>query len=389
MSIESIAYDRRRPIVDKLIADGDVARAVITAEIAGGDFIAETIIEAKLPGVELSGLIVAKEGEYTIRSRVYDPDTDEEYAPIRQEGAIGSYAATVREEYQEFLNSVADSYCLEAQFLSDQANRIAARVFEVYGDELEYPFEDNDAAVWRTPNNRKWYGIIMNVLRSKVTKDKPEEGTADPRVDVMNVKINPDELDTLLGTAGIYECYHMNKKLWVSIILDGTLDDDRVMELISVSRSLVKKGSASGSKQAKAGRSYWIIPSNPVQYDVVMGFMTSPNNTISWTQRIQAEAGDYLYIYQTNPVASIMHKCEVVRANVPRSEAYGIDDIVAETMESKKTKPVMFLKLLETYPVGHYSREFMNEHGIKKTIRGQRSMPLELVEAMEQNKVLK
>lgn len=387
MSIESVVFDRRRPIIDRLICEGETAQLELTAKIAGGDFVAETIIRAGTAGIELGGKLVAREGDFSIASRCYDPETDEDYAPIRQDGAIGSYAATVREEYREFLENIADSYCLETQFGSDQANRIAADVFSVYGDELDYPFDESDAAVWRVPSNDKWYGIIMNVSRSKVTKEKPEDGEADPKVDVMNVKINPEELQALLAENGIYECYHMNKKLWVSVVLDGTVSDERLMELIGVSRNLVKLGKAGAAKKQKQeGRSYWIIPSNPVQYDVVMGFMTSPDNTISWTQRVQAEAGDYLYIYQTNPVASIMHKCEVVRANVPRIEAYGIDDIVMEMMESKKDKPVMFLKLLETYPVGKYSREFMNEHGIKKTVRGQRSMPLELVEAMEQMK---
>lgn len=387
MSIESKVFDRRRPIIDKLIACEHGTRIEFTREISGGDFIAETIIEAGATGIELGGFVVAREGDFSIKCRLYDPETDEEYAPIRQEHAIGSYAATVREEYRKFLENIADSYCLEVQFASDQANRIARRVFEICGDELDYPFEENDAAVWRVPRNSKWYGIIMSVSKSKVTKEKPAEGEDDPKVDVLNVKINQEELAELLAVDGIYECYHMNKKMWVSIILDGTLSDEEILLHIATSCSLVQFGKSSGSKKAsRRGRSYWIIPSNPGQYNVVMGFKASPDNTISWTQRIQAEVGDYLYIYQTNPVASIMHKCEVVRANVPRHEAYGFEFIPAEMMESKKNKPIMYIKLLETYPVGKYSREFMNEHGIKKTVRGQRSMPIELVEAMEKNK---
>ena len=42
--------------------------------------------------------------------------------------------------------------------------------------------------------------------------------------EVMNVKVLPADVKNLILEEGIYECYHMNKKNWVSIILDDTLE---------------------------------------------------------------------------------------------------------------------------------------------------------------------
>ena len=60
-------------------------------------------------------------------------------------------------------------------------------------------------------------------------------------IEVINVKINPNDKDNLLKIEGIYEAYHMNKKSWISIILDDTLSDDLISELIDNSYKLVSK----------------------------------------------------------------------------------------------------------------------------------------------------
>ena len=63
-------------------------------------------------------------------------------------------------------------------------------------------------------------------------------------IEVINVKINPNDKDNLLKIEGIYEAYHMNKKSWISIILNDTLSDDLVSELIDNSYKLVGKHGA-------------------------------------------------------------------------------------------------------------------------------------------------
>ena len=75
----------------------------------------------------------------------------------------------------------------------------------------------------------------MNIAYNKINKTSKE----DKIVEIINVKINPSCLDELLNINGIYEAYHMNKKNWVTIILDNTLDDNLVFNLIDNSYNLV------------------------------------------------------------------------------------------------------------------------------------------------------
>lgn len=66
----------------------------------------------------------------------------------------------------------------------------------------------------------------MNIDRSKLDKGKSGE------VEIINLKLRPDQVKEALARDGFYPAYHMNKKNWVSIVLDGTLSDESIMDLI-------------------------------------------------------------------------------------------------------------------------------------------------------------
>ena len=51
-------------------------------------------------------------------------------------------------------------------------------------------------------------------------------------VEVINVNEVQESVKDYLSQAGIYEAFHMNKKCWVSIILDDTLPDDAIQGMI-------------------------------------------------------------------------------------------------------------------------------------------------------------
>ena len=60
-------------------------------------------------------------------------------------------------------------------------------------------------------------------------------------LNIMNVKVDVSKRDELYGIKGIYPAYHMNHKMWISLILDDTLSDSLIMELVSKSYNLTKK----------------------------------------------------------------------------------------------------------------------------------------------------
>lgn len=104
-----------------------------------------------------------------------------------------------------------------------------------YGTEPEYLWADSpNSAVLRNKDN-KWYGIIMDVPRNRFGID------SDEIVDVLNVKIDLMMLELLLKEPGFYRAYHMNKRHWISIFLDGSAPEDIIKNLLADSYAMTSK----------------------------------------------------------------------------------------------------------------------------------------------------
>ena len=90
-----------------------------------------------------------------------------------------------------------------------------------YRDKV-YPWEKYSGnAVFRHADNKKWFALIMNVSKDKLGLDYLDDSD---EVDVMNVKLDdPVFMELLLHQKGYLPAYHMNKKSWVSLVLDGRL----------------------------------------------------------------------------------------------------------------------------------------------------------------------
>ena len=61
-------------------------------------------------------------------------------------------------------------------------------------EKSDNPFSKTDhIAVYRYPQNQKWYGLIMNIKESLLTKGTKEEDS--PNVEIMNLKIVQNSFD--------------------------------------------------------------------------------------------------------------------------------------------------------------------------------------------------
>ena len=56
--------------------------------------------------------------------------------------------------------------------------------------------------------------------------------------DIVNIKCSPLMTGSLLAMDGIVPAYHMNKEGWVSVLLDGSVDETQVMSLLDMSYEL-------------------------------------------------------------------------------------------------------------------------------------------------------
>ena len=105
---------------------------------------------------------------------------------------------------------------------------------ETYGTEPDYPWNDWNC-VLRHKHNNKWYALIMEIEETKLGIN------SDKIVDVLNVKCDPLLIGSLRMKEGFYPAYHMNKDKWISILMDGAVPDNEIMELVELSYSLTKK----------------------------------------------------------------------------------------------------------------------------------------------------
>lgn len=169
----------------------------------------------------------------TVSGTVYDLENDDEFLPLRIENNEGSFAAEVRSEYEKFLTELRDKYFIKNYFIYPQSNRITQLIIEKYGNYPEFLWEKFDGSgIFRNPESQKWYAAVLEVEGSKVKKGKTGI------IEVLDIKLEPDEIQELLMLPDFYPAYHMNKKSWITIILDESLSDSVIMGYIEKSRQL-------------------------------------------------------------------------------------------------------------------------------------------------------
>ena len=167
-----------------------------------------------------------------VKGKVYDLAFGDEYMNFRIEDSTGSFVGQVREEFENLLKDMRSHCFMREAFQYEQANRITKAIKEKYGDEPEFEWEKFPGyATFRNRNSKKWYGIIMNLDKSKLSKSSAGE------VEIVNIKLEPKEIEYLLEQDGFYPAYHMNKKNWITVILNDTISDERIMSLMEKSYS--------------------------------------------------------------------------------------------------------------------------------------------------------
>ena len=147
-----------------------------------------------------------------------------------------------------------------------------------YGADPEYLWEKfPDYAIFRHTDNKKWFALVASIGRDKLGLD------GKGYIDVINLKINDPMLqDELIHENGIFSAYHMNKRSWISIILDDSLSDDEVITYIDRSYELTKDSRV------------WVIPANPKIYNIEK--YIKGKKKIYWPRHKSILLNDIVYI---------------------------------------------------------------------------------------------
>ena len=247
--------------------------------------------------------------------------------------------------------------------MKSQKKEVLAFVKKQYKTEPDTPWPKYpDDIVLRHDDNKKWYAIMMTISGKYLGLDEKE-------YDVINVKISDQILrDLLLQQDGYFPAYHMNKKNWITVILDGRLDFGEICERINESFNLT-----ASKKQWEKIRpnKEWLIPANPKYYDVEAAFAN--NKVISWKQSAKMKTGDTVYMYVAAPVSAILYKCKVLETDIP----YKYAD------KNLSINKLMNIELVREYDRKRFTLDVLKENFEIFYIRGPRSIPEELSEALK------
>ena len=103
-------------------------------------------------------------------------------------------------------------------------------LLEAFTAEADHPWQrDPDSEVFRHPASRKWFALIMVLPRRRL--GLTGEGT----LTVLNLKGDPLLIGALRQEPGFFPAYHMNREHWLTVALDGTVEDSRIMALLDMS----------------------------------------------------------------------------------------------------------------------------------------------------------
>ena len=163
---------------------------------------------------------------------VYDLEFDEIYSLYSVDSAVGETVQNIREHVEKLLSSILG--------LAEESGKISSEIIDYcndkYGENHVNPFKKHPDILAFVNEKNKWYALMSNVEYNKLNKTS----NIITKVKILNVKYPTDNISDIIDNQNIFPAYHMNKKHWVSIVLDKNIKLETIKELIDISYSLVK-----------------------------------------------------------------------------------------------------------------------------------------------------
>lgn len=277
--------------------------------------------------------------------KIYDLESQCEYTNYRVKDASGEFTSKIKEKYINILKDIRKNCFEKNYFIFEKSNNITSKIIQIYETKPEFLWKKHPGyGVFRNKKSGKWFAIIMNIDKSKIIPNKKGE------IEIINFKLNDNKY---LKQKGIYPAYHMNKKSWVTIILDDTLKEEKILNLINI------------SYEYSDTKDEWIIPANPKYFDVI-SYIESLK-IFSWKQPKNIKLNDTVYIYLGAPYSAILYKCQVIELDIYKD----------------KNDCVMNLKLITKYNQNEYTFSKLKEYGLN-SIRSPRRIPDKLSKQLNQ-----
>ena len=168
-----------------------------------------------------------------VSEKVVDLASGDDYALYRVANAAGRFVGQVREAVTALLKRIAAS-CFERDvFILEQSRAFLDTVGNRWNEELEFLWEDSpEYAVLRRTDTGKWYGVMMRLPGRKF-------GLEDNAVSEFLLLRVP--YDAVLSDSRFLPAYHMNKRTWFAIQLNGSVELAEILQLTEGSRNQAVK----------------------------------------------------------------------------------------------------------------------------------------------------
>ena len=221
---ESRFFLRRKAVPERLMQYGFVPE--------GESFLFETPILENQFHLNVS---ISPDG--TVQTTVLDCETQEEYMLYKADTAVGSFVGDVRSAVEEVLTEIAEQCYEPVIFHAEQTHALIGYVRRTYGDELEFlwPEKFPDNAVWRRKDNRKWYALFLTLAGSKLGLPTDEV------YEIVDLRVPKDQVEGLVDRERYFPAWHMNKKSWVTFILNGSVPTEELCQRIDDSYLLARR----------------------------------------------------------------------------------------------------------------------------------------------------
>ncbi len=179
-------------------------------------------------------VLIDKDG--TVKTRLNDTETNEEYVLHLLYDTTGPFIGRVRSEFCAVLQTIADKGFRTKTFSAPYTLAVMDYVQKTYGSTFEFLWEKfpQNAAV-RRQDNKKWFAVILCVAKNKIGLS----GT-DP-VEIIDLRAEKTDVPSIVDGQKYFAGYHMNKKSWITICLDGSVPINEIFQRLDASYILAGK----------------------------------------------------------------------------------------------------------------------------------------------------
>ena len=171
----------------------------------------------------------------SIFTEIIDTETTEPYVLHLLEIKRSGYSEKVYKAYSKVLEKIQKECFKDERFKANYTKEIIDYINNKYGDKLEFLWEKSPKnAVIRRKSTKKCCAAILTISKRKIGLN------SDELVEIINLHNSPEEIEKLIDNKKYFPAYHMNKKHWCTICLDGTVELKEIYKLIDISYELAK-----------------------------------------------------------------------------------------------------------------------------------------------------